>query len=153
MPYDDEAKQRKTWYYCPQALSEYGIAYLDIARKQGVLDLMATLSDMDRTQVAILFSGVQPSTVGFTEQAAFRHYLDCLYAQVSRAAASTFDDTLTAHQNMLDEAKAILARLADAGLHRKHRNFIDIIEVNRVALATLVSTRGGMLRRHWNRLS
>lgn len=153
MPYDDEAKQRKTWYYCPQALSEYGIAYLDIARKQGVLDLMAPPPDMDDLQVSVLFSGVQPSTVGFTEQAAFRHYLNSLYAQVNMAEKDSFDETVSAHQELLDGAETVLAQLANAGLRLKNRNFTDIVEANRVALSTLVNTRGPMLRRFWNRLS
>src|SRR5690606_7813383 len=33
--YDDEIKQRAIWYYCPQALSEYKVPFLDIAKKQG----------------------------------------------------------------------------------------------------------------------
>ena len=39
--YDEEIKQRATWYYCPQALSEYKVPFLDIALKQGVLSEMA----------------------------------------------------------------------------------------------------------------
>ncbi len=39
--YDDEIKQRAIWYYCPQALSEYKLFYLDIAKKLGKLTLLA----------------------------------------------------------------------------------------------------------------
>jgi hypothetical protein len=40
-PYEEEIKQRATWYYCAQALSEYKIPFLDIAKRQKVLSLMA----------------------------------------------------------------------------------------------------------------
>ena len=35
---EDEVSRRTKWYYCPQALSEYKIVFLDAARRVGILD-------------------------------------------------------------------------------------------------------------------
>jgi len=37
---EDQVSRRALWYYCPQALSEYKIPFLDLAQRNGVLDLM-----------------------------------------------------------------------------------------------------------------
>src|SRR5262249_31079568 len=96
--YEDEIKKRTTWYYCAQALSEFKIPFLDIAMQQGVLMCMNTPSEMGSTYADILFQGPQPSTVQFTEQAAFRHYLHCLRHQAMEARRPTFDQTVAAHE-------------------------------------------------------
>jgi hypothetical protein len=95
--YEDEIKQRTTWYYCPQALSEYKVPFLDIAHRLGVLGLMAPPEDLDGGYVENLFSGAQPSTVGFTGQAAFRHYLHALKGQTLEADQTSFDTALDSH--------------------------------------------------------
>ena len=45
--YDEEIRQRATWYYCPQALSEYKIPFLDIAQRQKLLARMAPPPEFD----------------------------------------------------------------------------------------------------------
>ena len=88
--YEDEIKRKTTWYYCPQALSEYKIPTLDIAMLQGVLQDMEPPPEMGSHFADILFQGAQPSTVGFGETLAFRHYLKSLHAQVEAARRPTF---------------------------------------------------------------
>ena len=148
--YDEEIKQRSTWYYCPQALSEYKIPFLDIARRQGVLAQMAPQGNLANPYAAPLFTGAQPSAVGFTEQAAFRHFLHCLRLQSRGAVRGTFDETLDAYNDMLDQAEALVTTLRANGVTGQKRDFTDIIDVNRAALAVLSSTRAPMLRRRWN---
>src|SRR5262249_17892737 len=92
--YDEEIKQRGTWYYCPQALSEYKTPFLDIARRMGVLNTMAPPAQFDGGYVANLFSGAQPSTVGFNEPPAFRHYLHALRMQADSMRATSFDEAV-----------------------------------------------------------
>ncbi len=150
--YDEEIKQRTTWYYCPQALSEYKVPFLDIAYRQHVLGLMAPPPELTGGQVLPLFSGTQPSSVGFTEQAAFRHYLNSMKVQVAGAGAATFNDTVAAQEAALDEAESLLSTLSAAGIRGQQRDFSSIIDVNRAALSVLVSTRGAMLRRRWTTL-
>jgi hypothetical protein len=150
--YDEEIRQRATWYYCPQALSEYKIPFLDIARRQSVLDIMAPPTELDGGFVANLFSGVQPTSVPFSEQAAFRHYLYALHQQCAAATASTFDETLARHERLLEDAEAVLRRLNAAQVRGQLRDFTDVIDVNRAALQLFQSLRGAVLRRRWSTL-
>lgn len=150
--FEEEIKQRATWYYCPQALSEYKIPFLDIAHRQKLLRRMAAPKEIGGEFAAALFSGAQPSTAGFTERQAFQHYLDCLRAQALRAEAATFDETVEQHEEMLDGAESLLTTLRAGGVMGQMRDFAEIIDVNRSALAVLKTTRGPMLRRKWSTL-
>lgn len=109
--YDEEIRQRATWYYCPQALSEYKIPFLDIAHRQKLLARMEPADELDGGYAAQLFAGAQPSSVGFTEQSAFRHYLHSLRAQVQGTTKDSFDETLSTHEELLEEAEKLLGVL------------------------------------------
>lgn len=146
---EDEIRKRAKWYYCPQTLSEYKLTFLDIAHRQGLLDSMRPPSELDGGYVNMLFSGAQPTTTDFSEQAAFRHYLHALHEQVAASHAATFDDTVGIHEQSLDSAEDMLESLAAAGVRGQKRDFADIVDVNRAALSVLSSTRGAMLRRRW----
>ena len=150
--YEDEIKQRATWYYCPQALSEYKVPFLDIAHRLGLLGLMAPLPQYDGGYAGALFSGTQPSTVGFSEQAAFRHYLHALRAQVLEMDQSGFDAAQQAEQQLLDQAESLLQRLRGANISGQLRDFTSIVDVNRAGLGLFANLRGAILRRHWNSL-
>lgn len=147
--YEDEMKQRATWYYCPQALSEYKIPFLDIARRLNLLNRMAAPPSLDGGYATALFSGAQPSSVGFSEQSAFRHYLHCLRGQVLASEKQTFDETVAAHRESLDNAEALLSTLSASGIRGQQRDFTDMIDVNRAALELFISLRGAVLRRRW----
>lgn len=147
---EEEIRQRAKWYYCPQALSEYKIPYLDIAHRQKALGLMTPASELDGGYVTALFGGAQPSSVEFTEQAAFRHYLHCLRGQCAAASQAGFDETIEAHEQLLNSAETVLGKLVASGIRGQLRDFIDIVDVNRAALSLLTSTRGPLLRRKWS---
>ena len=150
--YEDEIKQRSTWYYCSQALSEYKIPFLDIAKKQGVLSQMAPSAALGSSHADVLFTGVQPTALGWTEQSAFRHYLQSLWSQVRAARLATFDQTADAHEEALDVAETLIATLQAAGVRGQLRSFQSAVDVNRAALSVVRSTRGPMLRRKWDAL-
>lgn len=150
--YEDEIRKRTRWYYCPQSLSEFKIPFLDIAMQQGVLGQLRTDESFARSYAEILFQGPQPSTVEFTEQAAFRHYLRCLRSQTVEAQRPTFEETITAHEQILDTAESLLEQLHGVGVTGGDRDFLDMIDVNRAALAVLRSNRGPILRRRWSTL-
>ncbi|MEP0873899.1 hypothetical protein NDA01_29765 [Trichocoleus desertorum AS-A10] len=152
MQYEDEIKQRTIWYYCPQTLSEYKIPFLDIASRLGVLQDVAPKKEFGSNYADILFQGPQPSSVGFTEQAAFRHYLQCLRGQVTNARRTTFNDTVDAHEKALDTAETLLESLHNIGVRGQHRDFKEVVDTNRAALSVLRATRGPILRRYWDRL-
>ncbi len=150
--YEDEIRQRTTWYYCPQALTEYKLPFLDIAQKQGLLAKLSPPATYGATGAEVLFSGPQPTTVRFSEQLAFRHYLHCLRQQVSASAAPTFDDAVAKQEKCLDQAEELLWELHAAGVTGQMRDFSESIDASRAALKVLRSTRGPMLRRNWGSL-
>ena len=150
--YDDEIRQRATWYYCPQALSEYKIPFLDIAQRQQLLGRMAPRSELDGGYARHLFEGPQPTTVGFSEQFAFRHYLHALRGQVRALEHTSYDEAGAAQDGLLDEAENLLRTLASAGIRGQQRDFMNSIDVNRAALALINSIRGPILRRRWSAL-
>jgi hypothetical protein len=150
--YEEEIKRRNTWYYCPEALSEFKIPYLDIALRQGVLDELAPNKTNNSTYADILFQGPQPTTVSFTEQIAFRHYLQCLRSQVFHTKKSTFDESVKFHQEILLIAEKKLQRLHTLSIQGQNRDFGEAIDANRAALSVLQKTRGPRLRRYWSNL-
>jgi len=125
---------------------------LDMARTQGLLEQMVPVPEMDSGQVAALFSGVQPTTVPFSEKAAFRHYLHSLYRQVQLARAASFDETAQRHDELLNVAEALLNTLTGSRITGQLRDFSEIVAINRVVLGSLITRRGAMLRRNWNNL-
>ncbi len=150
--YDEEIKQRATWYYCPTALSEYKIPTLDLARRQKILADLEPSGSFNNSYVSDLFSGQQPTSVGFTEQAAFRHYLHCLRLQATAASKPSFYETVAAHQSALNSAETLLKSFASVGVLGQQRDFRSIIDVNRGALSAFVATRGPVLRHRWSSL-
>ncbi|MCA8955544.1 MAG: hypothetical protein KDC87_05690 [Planctomycetes bacterium] len=151
--YEDEIRRRTTWYYSPQALSEYKIPFLDVAHESGILDLLQPDDTTNGGYADQLFSGVQPTTTGFTEQAAFRHYLHALRAQAMAASdASSYDEALEQHRQLLDQADSLLGTLVANGVTGQNRDFGECIEVNRSALTLFDRIRGPMLRRRWGEL-
>lgn len=150
--YDEEIRQRSTWYYCPQALSEYKVPFLDIAQRQNLLARMAPPSELDGGYARHLFGGSQPTTVGFSEQLAFRHYLHSLRGQVQALEHTSYDEARTAQDGLLDGADDLLRTLVAAGVRGQQRDFSEAIDTNRAALALVDSMRGSILRRRWNTL-
>ena len=119
-------KQRATWYYSPQALSEYKIPFLDIAQRLRMLNRLAPPAQLDGNYAGALFSGAQPSSVGFSEQMAFRHYLHCLRGQVLALGRETFDETVDAQCELLDNAEALLATFSASGIRGQQRDFSQV---------------------------
>lgn len=150
--YDDEIKQRAIWFYSPVALSEYKLPFLDIALKQGVLDDLRTPGSFGSSYADPLFSGAQPTAVRWSEQSAFRHYLQCLRAQVAGARKTTFEETVAEHERILSAAENLLSKLQGAAVRGQLRDFKECIDVNRAALGVLTASRAPMLKRNWTTL-
>jgi hypothetical protein len=151
--YEDEIKRKATWFYCPEALSEFKLPYLDLAFEAGVLNDMRTPAAMDGGYAARIFSGVQPSSAGFTEQMAFRHYLHALRAQARLVgSASSYDEAREVQSQVLERAEQILGTLRAAGVTGQNRDFAECLDVNRSALTRLDALRGPVLRRRWGEL-
>lgn len=146
---EDEVSRRTTWYYCPQVLSEYKLLFLDIALRQGILDQMRPDRALGSIYADPLFAGAQPSTVGWGEQGAFRHYLTCLRAQCQRATAPSFADAMTMQRQLLDLAETRLRALRSRGVFGNDRDFSQVLDTNRSALIVFDQARGARLRREW----
>jgi hypothetical protein len=123
-----------------------------MAQRNGVLASMAPQAAFGSTYAAALFSGVQPSSVGFGEQEAFRHYLQCLFQQARGVRAATFDATVSNLRQSLDSAERQARLLAQNQVLPQGRGFSDAFDAVRAALSSLEATRGAMLRRAWSTL-
>ncbi len=146
---DGDISRRTTWYYCPQALSEYKIPFLDIARRRGLLADMRPDPSLGSTYADMLFSGAAPTSINWGEQNAFRHYLTCLQGQVSVSRHRTYQDTMDAANALLDSAQTNLATLKRNGVLAADRDFSPILDANRSALLLLHDARGERLSRAW----
>lgn len=146
---EEEQKRRSVWYYSPSSLSEYKPPFLDVAQQRGVLASMASAPSYRSTYASQLFSGVQPSSVGFGEQDAFRHYLQCMWHQARNIRRITFDETLVYLRETLDAAERRARALATSGVLSQSRDFSDAFDPVRSALISLEANRGPVLRRAW----
>ncbi|MCP4112558.1 MAG: hypothetical protein GY749_44700 [Desulfobacteraceae bacterium] len=147
-PDEDEQSRRTLWYYCPQALTEFKIPFLDMAHSAGILDEMRPSDSLESNYADILFSGAQPSSTAYNEQNSFRHYLQTLHHQVAASRKETYQETLNDQFRILEEAENLLGRLRRKGV-RSQRDFSDIIDVNRAALTRFDSARGFVMERVW----
>jgi hypothetical protein len=152
IPEDDDPKQRSTWYYCPQALTEYKIPSMDLAKKAGLLGKMKAPAAIDGGFADALFTGIQPTAANFKEQDAFRHYLHCLRRQAANSSAKTFDDSVKHQRSLLTDAEDLIKTFRKAGVRGANRNFEAIISVNEDAISSFDSLRGPILRRKWKSL-
>lgn len=148
-PDEDEVSRRTTWYYCPQALSEYKLQFLDIALRAGLLHSMAPSASLGSTFADPLFAGANPTDINWGEQSAFRHYLTSLRAQAAVATLATFEESVKAHGQLLDNAEAFSRPLRSAGVRGGDRDFHEYFDVNRAAMSDFVRARGPLLSRVW----
>ncbi|NTW28904.1 MAG: hypothetical protein HGA39_06015 [Coriobacteriia bacterium] len=152
--YEEEIRKRKTWFYSPEALSEYGLPYLDVASKGSVLELLRPGGDYPKEGVDRLFTAPQPSAVKFSESEAFRHYLSCLRLQVAASSKDTFDATFENLESWIAESERRVALLAAAGVRGQGREFNqDVSQATIAALRGLRADRGAILRRSWSSIT
>ncbi|MDR0908384.1 MAG: hypothetical protein LBM77_01335 [Spirochaetaceae bacterium] len=148
----DEGGRKKPWYYCPQALSEYKIGFLEIARRSGLLDSMKTPSDYESPYADILFSGAQPETVDFGEQSAFRQYLQCLKVQCEEVTQNTYEETLTYLRLIFQTALNLTTDYRTKGVRGNLRDFSIAAEANLSILDAFDNLWGLRYKNAWNKL-
>jgi hypothetical protein len=145
---EDSVSRRSTWYYCPQALSEYRLRALDAAKKEGILDELKPYGNTNE-YIKTLFDAAKPSASGFNESLAFRLYLNELKHQCNLSMKSTFQDTIDYHRELLDNALTFIQRMKKNGVRESGRSFESIVDYNHDALRTLEREVGGLLKRKW----
>lgn len=141
--------RRAVWYYAPQTLSEYKIPFLDIAKRMKLLDRIQPPEIMRNPYSDMLFQGSLPSSTGFGEKEAFRHYLYCLRRQCQISVRNTYRETKDAYLAMLSTAEQILSGLGEKGIKGQDRDFTEIIDVNRAAIAAFDMAYQFPLSQEW----
>lgn len=132
---EDEISRRAVWYYCPQALSEFKVPFLDIAKRMDILSVLAPSHNMMNQYCEMLFGSGLPSSTVYGEKQAHRHYLHCLRLQCQSAIRRTYAETRDAHMFGLETAEQLLSGLRSKGIRGQDRDFGEIIDVNRAAIA------------------
>jgi hypothetical protein len=150
-PAEKEHKQNATWYYCPQALSEYKLTFLTRAKRAGVLPQMEPPKPLRSEYSDAFFSATDPASIKGGQQSSFRHYLNALHEQAAMLTsnATSFDAAVKGHEALLDNAAKTLKQLREKGVYGQDREFTEYLDVNRSALAALKQSRGALLRRRW----
>ena len=146
---NDDISQRTKWYYCPQALSEFKVAYLDVARRTKILDRLAPPPSMANQYSNVLFGGAIPSSTNYSERNSFMHYLHCLKIQCENANRATYVDSRNAHFAQLETAARILDGLHDERIKGQDRDFREIVDVNEAAIQTFDKEFGFAMAREW----
>lgn len=146
---DNQISRRAVWYYCPQALSEFKVPFLDIAKRMGLLDRMAPPEIMKNQYSEMLFGSGLPSSTGFGEKEAFRHYLFCLRKQCQSSARNSYKETMDAHLMMLKTAEQLLMGLGAKGIKGQDRDFTEILDVNRAAISAFDMAYQFSLSQEW----
>lgn len=144
--------RRAVWYYCPQALSEYKIPFLDIAKRMNLLDRIEPAESMKSKYCDMLFSAALPSSSGFGEKEAFRHYLHCLSIQCSTSVRKSYVETRDAHIMMLQTTEQLLNGLSEKGIKGQNRDFMEIIDVNRAAIAAFDMSYQFPMTQEWDNM-
>jgi len=150
----DEAQpsRRAVWYYCPQALSEYKIPFLDIASRMDLLNRMEPPEIMRNSYSDMLFRGSLPSSTGFGEKESCRHYLYCLRKQCQSSVRETYIETRDAYLAMLGTAEQLLSGLGEKGIKGQDRDFTEICDVNRAAISAFDMAYQFPLSQEWDRI-
>jgi len=151
---DDEQAggRRSTWYYCPQALSEYQLPFLDVAHRGGILYDMKSPEIYDSEYSAILFNGAQPTTVNFSETEAFRHYLNSLKMQCLEVSKETYEDTKSYLKMIFETAIDLTSYFRKNGVRGKHRDFNNVGESNLSVLDAFDNIRGLIYNTKWKEI-
>lgn len=149
---DKSPSRRAIWYYCPQALSEYKVPFLDIAKRMDLLDRMEPPETMKSQYCDMLFRAALPSSSGFGEKEAFRHYLYCLNKQCKSSVRNSYIETRDAHIMMLQTTEQLLNGLSEKGIKGQNRDFMEIIDVNRAAIAAFDMTYQFPMMQEWGEI-
>lgn len=143
----DDIKRKNTWYYCPQALTEYTPAFLDLAYQQKILPPFKQSDIYSSDYADILFAGALPSSTAFSEPLAFRHYLSCLYEQCRLVSNGSFGDRVKVLQQILSEAKNVLQFAHVHSISGQKRDFEDCLYVVQASVDTFIRNYGALLSR------
>lgn len=144
----DSQSRRATWYYCPQAMSEYRKRTLDMAFKKKHINLLKPFGKTTK-HIDLLFKGITASSTEYKDTLSFKHYLDTLKKQCLLSKKDTFENTILYHEEMADTAYRFIKDLKDKGIRENARSFATIYDSYKDSIFTLKKERGSLLKRSW----
>lgn len=147
---ENQVGRRNTWYYYPQALSEYKIPFLDLAFNKGILSKFKPDESIGDEYAKILFSGAAPTSTSYSESDAFKHYLHSLKMQIQCLEKKSYDEAMAAQELLLVTAERSIEFTQGNGIFSRDRDFSKSFDTNRAALHSLDKSRGFVLRNEWN---
>ena len=147
---DDDTKRKSTWYYLPEAMSEYKAMMLDVAKQRGFLEEFAPQGDLKNPYSSVLFSGAMPSSTSYKETESFMHYLTCLKKQCDILTHASFQDAFNTYDFMLNIAEKKIKILKQKGMRGQNRDFEPGIDANRIAMFAINEDYGFKLRMEWD---
>jgi len=146
--------KRVPWYYCPCSQSEYKLATLDAfkrlaeGRGETIQDLKTDIS-MNSHYIDSYFD----NDIEFKEQAAFRHYFQCMYKQSQIVSKESYADTYKALFNLQNNAEETINALYAKGLRQSERSYKNIGEACSAALEIFNQEKGILMQRLWAKLN
>jgi len=142
-------KQKSNWFYVPNAMCEFKVILLDIAKQRGIIDFFKPVGLFENDDSNKLFSGANPSSANFTETNSFKHYLHCLKIQCNELKNETYENTYSKYEFLLNSAEKHLKEIKKSGISGQNRDFEDGIEANRIAMVACKQDYGFKLKFEW----
>ncbi|MHA3027767.1 hypothetical protein [Chromohalobacter israelensis] len=149
---DNEGGRKTTWYYCPQALSEYQVPFLTNAYHSGLLDILKPPATFDGGYASILFQGASPDTVYFREREAFQHYLHSLKKQCEDLHFQSFDEAKAGLKLLFETANDLSVYMRNQGVRGKYREFSNVADDTLASIDAFDGRRGLIYQVQWQTL-
>ena len=149
---DDLELRKSTWYFDPNALTEYKANLLDIAYQRGFLNRFMPIGDFSNPYGGVLFAGAIPSSTSYNETYSFMHYLHCLHVLCQSVSLDSFETTRAQLDFLIDSAESEISFLRTKGFQSQNRNFGAGIEAIRIAIAAIEEDYGFRLEFDWSSL-
>lgn len=149
---DKEVMKKSTWYYLPDAFTEYKATFLDVAKQRNFLNYFEPQLNYKNNYSAMLFSGALPSSTNYNETNSFYHYLFCLRKQCELMTKPSYDETYSTYEFLLNCANNKIKQIKSKGISGQNRDFEPGIETNRIAMVALDEDYGLKLKLEWNNI-
>lgn len=131
-------RQRSTWYYDGNSLSEYRPQQLDLAYKRGLKDYFGPLSDYSEK----FLNSKQPSNILWKEGESFRHYLVTLREQWLSMESIEVSKRIDYLIEFLEDVESHINKLENKGFRLGRRAFTQqIIDASLSALIAIKNDR------------
>lgn len=130
---EEDDRQRATWYYDAGTLSEFRIQALQLAYRRGLRELFGPSCPYCQN----LLSAAEPTSVGWTERDAFRHFLYEMSRQWLSVDSVAPNRRLAIVRELLASTQLQLQALTERGVVPGERSFQPCFEPCSAALEAL----------------